>query len=96
MANNSINDSLQLEKDRARYWLLKYIEMHRNEPQKVVILRVSPDKVYVRHCDTLLELDIGIHNPSYYFEGQIAEASIVKVSAREDTLKLTFNVVQVN
>ena len=96
MANNSINDSLQLEKDRARYWLLKYIEIHRNEPQKVVILRVSPDKVYVRHCDTLLELDIGIHNPIYYCEGQIAEASIVKVSAREDVLKMTFQVLNNN
>ena len=67
--------------------------MHRNEPQKVIVLRTSPDKVYVKHCDTFLEVDIPTHNPSYYCEGQIAEASVVKVSAREDTLKLAFNVV---
>ena len=96
MANNSLIDSIQLEKDRNRYWLLKYIEMHRNEPQKVIVLRTSPDKVYVRHCDTFLEVDIPTHNPSYYCEGQIAEASVVKVSAREDTLKLTFNVMSVS
>lgn len=93
MANNSLADSIQLEKDRTRYWLLKYIELHRNEPQKVVVLRTSPDKVYVKHCDTFLEIDIPTHNPSYYCEGQIAEASVVKVSAREDTLKLAFNIV---
>lgn len=73
-------------RQRIKYWLLKYVYLHRTSIRKAVVLCKFSDKVVVMDEETLLESTI-YTDTSALSEDQVIDVSVARVSPREEILE---------
>lgn len=88
MTSGARSAAESMEKLRKRYWMLKYIQMNRNELRKAMVLKAGPDRLIARDMETLIESEIQ-GDPLKYYEGQIITIAVAHVSPKENTLRFT-------